>query len=70
MRLNCINQNNVKIKLSIKIKGKAKPKKAGIQNTTGEIYAAVKAIICAIIIKLCKFKISLLNQDNFCSCFN
>jgi|GEM_PF-7095949 len=37
VRLNCISQNNVKIKLSIKIKGKANPKNAGIQNTIGEM---------------------------------
>lgn len=38
-------QYNRKIKLRVKIIGKAKPKKAMIQNISGEMYLAIEAIV-------------------------
>jgi hypothetical protein len=45
--LNCMNQYSRKSRLSRKMKGNARPKKAGGQNKTGGMYLAAMAIIKA-----------------------
>jgi hypothetical protein len=49
--LNCINQYTASSVLIIKRKGNANPKKAGIQNRSGEMYLALTAISKLTIIK-------------------